>query len=112
MAEVAATIKIEFTQDEVRQLHQRVTALKAALHALVMVEPIVHNNLGVLICGVCGKREGLAHPNMPQTPFPHTLDCPWVVARAVLTPPPDTVPPVPVVAGQQASTPAHRPSPS
>lgn len=62
---------------------QRAEALEAALHALVEREPVVHNNLGVYICGVCQAREGMRHGWMPPVPFPHAPDCAWVTARAL-----------------------------
>jgi hypothetical protein len=84
MAEIAATVKIEFTQDEVRLLYERNVALTDALRALVAVEPTVHNAQGVVICSACRKREPWEDRLARRRPFVHAPECPWTAARALL----------------------------
>lgn len=57
---------------------QRAEALEASLCALVAFVPVDPGYLGNGMCAYCHAGDGDRHGN-----FPHTEDCPWLVARLV-----------------------------
>lgn len=82
MAEVAATVTVAFTQDEMRRMYERIQALEGALRPFI--GPLAFRRVedGWAWCKHCAMEAPYAE--VEAGTFRHEPDCPVVAAEALL----------------------------